>query len=146
MSQIILDDQLSDLDVLVPIARWMTVQRLRDLRPHEVIKDERVPMVLRQLPQPTFVTIDTGFWNRRLRDRRYCILCFSLRNDEQQQLPGLLRRTLRLLEFRTKAARMGKVAQITTAGINYWQLGECCTRRYQVAGVRLEVESVSADT
>ena len=36
MSQIILDDQLFDLEVLVPIARWITVQRLRDLRPAEV--------------------------------------------------------------------------------------------------------------
>ena len=67
MSQIILDDQLFDLEVLVPLARWITVQRLRDLRPGEVIKDERVPVLLRQLPQPTFVTIDMGFWNVRLR-------------------------------------------------------------------------------
>jgi len=49
MSQIILDDQLFDLEVLVPIARWITVQRLRDLRPGEVIKDDRVPVLLRQL-------------------------------------------------------------------------------------------------
>ena len=61
MSQIILDDQLFDLEVLLPIARWTTVRRLRDLRPAEVIKDERVPVLLRQLRQPTFVTIDMGF-------------------------------------------------------------------------------------
>ena len=57
MSQIVLDDQLFDLEVLLPIARWITVRRLRDVRPSEVIKDERVPMLLRQLRQPTFVTI-----------------------------------------------------------------------------------------
>ena len=112
MSQIILDDQLFDLEVLVPIARWITVQRLRDLRPGEVIKDDRVPVLLRQLRQPTFVTIDMGFWNRGLRDARYCILCFPLRNDKQYELSGLLRRLLRLPEFRTKRARMGKVAQV----------------------------------
>jgi len=100
MSQIILDDQLFDLEVLVPIARWITVQRLRDLRPGEVIKDDRVPGLLRQLRQPTFVTIDMGFWNRGLRDARYCILCFPLRNEKQYELPGLLRRLLRLPEFR----------------------------------------------
>ncbi len=61
MSQIILDDQLFDVEVLIPIARWITVQRLRDLRPGEVIKDERVPELLRRLRQPTFVTIDLGF-------------------------------------------------------------------------------------
>ncbi len=124
MSQIILDDQLFDLEVLVPIARWITVQRLRDLRPGEVIKDDRVPVLLRQLRQPTFVTIDMGFWNRGLRDARYCILCFPLRNDKQYELSGLLRRLLRLPEFRTKRARMGKVAQVRPTHIEYWQLGD----------------------
>jgi hypothetical protein len=124
MSQIILDDQLFDLEVLVPIARWITVQRLRDLRPGEVIKDDRLPVLLRQLRQPTFVTIDMGFWSRGLRDARYCILCFPLRNEKQYELPGLLRRLLRLPEFRTKAARMGKVAQVSLTHIEYWQLSD----------------------
>lgn len=124
MSQIILDDQLFDLEVLVPLARWITVQRLRDLRPGEVIKDERVPVLLRQLPQPTFVTIDMGFWNVRLRDTRYCILCFPLRNDEQQTLPDLLRRLWRLPEFSSKAARMGKVVRVSQAQVDFWQLGD----------------------
>lgn len=74
MSQLVLDDQLFDLEVLIPLARWITVQRLRELRPGEVIKDERVPSLLRQLREPTFVTIDAGFWNRGLRDNQYCIL------------------------------------------------------------------------
>jgi len=124
MSQIILDDQLFDLEVLIPIARWITVQRLRDLRPGEVIKDDRVPMLLRQLRQPTFVTIDMGFWDRGLRDVRYCVLCFPLRNDEQHRLPELLRRLLRLPEFHTKAVRMGKVARVSASHVEYWQLGD----------------------
>jgi len=124
MSQIILDDQLFDLEVLVPIARWITVQRLRDLRPGEVIKDERVPALLRQLRRPTFVTIDMGFWDKSLRDARYCILYFPLRNDEQYRLPELLRHLLRLPEFHTKTARMGKVARISPTAIEYWQWGD----------------------
>lgn len=124
MSQLILDDQLFDLEVLVPLARWITVERLRDLRPGEVIKDERVPVVLRQLRQPTFLTIDMGFWDKILRDSRCCLLCFPLRNDEQYRLPELLRRLFRLPEFRTKATRMGKVARIGPAQIDYWLLGD----------------------
>lgn len=123
MSQIILDDQLFDLEVLIPIARWTTVQRLRDLRPGEVIKDERVPTLLRQLRQPTFVTIDLGFWDKGLRDDRYCILCFPLTNEEQYKLPNLLRPLLKLPEFHTKSARMGKVARISVTQVQYWQLG-----------------------
>jgi len=124
MSQIILDDQLFDIEVLIPLARWITVQRLRDVRPGEVIKDERVPEVLRRLQQPTFVTIDMGFWDKSLRDARYCILCFPLRNDEQHQLPALLRRLLQLRQFRTKTERMGKVARMSPSHIEYWQMGD----------------------
>lgn len=124
MSQIILDDQLYAFEVLLPIARWTTVQRLRDLRPDEVIKDERVPALLRQLRQPTFVTIDMGFWNRNLRDNQYCILCFPLHNDEQHEMPDLLRRALKLHDFHTKAARMGKVARVSWGNIEYWQTGD----------------------
>ena len=124
MSQIILDDQLVDIEVRVQLAQWTTVQRLRDLRRGEVIKDERVPLILRESRQPTFVTIDMGFWNLRLRDPRYCILCFPLRNDEQRQIPGLLRQLLHLPEFTTKVARMGKVARVSQTHVDCWQLGD----------------------
>lgn len=131
MSQLVLDDQLFDLEVLVPLARWITVQRLRDLRPGEIIKDDRVPLLLRQLRQPTFVTIDMGFWDKGLRDTKYCVLCFPLRNDEQFRLPELLRRLFRLPEFRTKAARMGKVARIGPAQVDYWLPGD--ERQYRLS-------------
>jgi hypothetical protein len=124
VSQIILDDQLFDLEVLLPIARWATVRRLRDLRPAEVIKDERVPVLLRQLRQPTFVTIDMGFWRKGLRDIRYSVLCFPLSNDEQDKLPELLRALLRLPGFRSKSMRMGKVARVAMGRVDYWQLGD----------------------
>ena len=124
MSQIVLDDQLFDLQVLLPIARWITVQRLRDLRPAEVIKDERVPALLRQLRQPTFVMVDMGFWRKGLRDPKYCILCFPLRNDEQYKLPALLRGLFHLPEFRSRVVRMGKVARVGETRIEYWQSGD----------------------
>ncbi len=129
MSQIILDDQLADLAIRIPLARWTTVQRLREIRPGEVIKDERVPLILRELRQPTFVTIDMGFWNAGLRDPRYCMRCFPLRIEDQQVLPGLLRQVLRLPEFATRAARMGKVARISQAQVDYWQIGDVHMRR-----------------
>lgn len=124
MSPIILDDQLADAAIRKRLAQWTRAQRLRDLRPGEVIKDERVPMILRELRQPTFVTIDMGFWNGRLRDARYCILCFPLRSDEQREIPGLLRNLFRMSEFATKAMRMGKVARVSQSHIDYWQLGD----------------------
>jgi len=123
VTQIVLDDQLFEPEVLVPIARWTTVCRLRDLFPEEIIKDERVPVLLRRLRQPTFITIDLGFWDRAMRHSGYCLICFPLRNDEQHRLPDLLRRALRLPSFRTRASRMGKVVRISKESIACWELG-----------------------
>jgi hypothetical protein len=120
----VLDDQLWVAGVHDRIRRWSTVQFLRDIRPDEVIKDERVPLVLRTLRTPTFVTIDSQFWNRRRCDRWYCIVYFDLRADQQGEIPTLLRRLLRLPEFQTRAARMGKVARVSRDHVTWWQLGD----------------------
>ena len=123
--------------MFLPLAHWTTAQRLRDARPSEVIKDERVPEILRALGRPTFVTIDLGFWNKRLRDAQYCILCFPLENDQQDQLPALLRRLFRLPEFRSRAARMGKVARVSSVDVAYWQLGTERLHRLEWAHIKV---------
>ena len=46
----------------------------------------------------------------------------SLVQNQQQFLPSLLRTLFRRPEFRTRAARMGKVARISTTTIEYWEL------------------------
>ena len=122
MSQVILDDQLAASVVLRPLQRWVTTRRLRDLRPNELIYDERVPEILSSLGQPTFVTIDHGFWNRRLRNEHYCILFFALRDDRQRLLPDLLRAVFRERAFRTRGRRMGKVARVRPTGIDFWEM------------------------
>jgi hypothetical protein len=119
VSRFVLDDQLDPDEVRAPIVRWATARFLREIRPGDVIKDDRVPTILRTLRTPTFITIDSGFWSRKGRDRRYCILCFALRADEQGELPSLLRRLLRLPEFRTRAARMGKVAWVSRDHVSW---------------------------
>jgi hypothetical protein len=124
MSQLVLDDQL-DVQIMVPaLEAWITAVRLQHLRPTEHILDDRIPEILRTLKKPTFLTIDHGFWNRRLCHSGYCILYFDLAKDEQQQLPGLLRRLFRLPEFRTRTVRMGKVARVRQETVTYWQAGE----------------------
>jgi hypothetical protein len=59
------------------------------------------------------ITLDSGFYRKRYRDRRYCVMYFALSPLEQHRLPGLLRRLLRLPLFRTKTARMGKIVQVS---------------------------------
>ena len=121
MSQLILDDQLSSSEVLRPLEKWITAQRLRDLRPDELILDDRIPEILLTLRQPTFVTIDHGFWNKRLCNPNYCVLYFSLRDDQQELLPDLLRALFRRPEFRTRVSRMGKVACVGLTSVDFWE-------------------------
>lgn len=121
MSQLILDNQLDLAEVLPHLTKWITAQRLQSLRPGEKILDDRVPEILCTLERPTFVTIDQGFWHSRWCHPGYCILYFALREDQQKQLPGLLRALFRRPEFQTRAARMGKVARISSAQIDYWE-------------------------
>jgi hypothetical protein len=47
-----------------------------------------------------------------------------LANEQQDELPDLLRRLLNMPEFRTKAARMGKVARVGKTQIEYWLWGD----------------------
>ncbi len=121
MSQFILDDQLNVPKVLHVIQQWTTAQRLRSLRPDQAILDDRVPEILRTLKQATFITIDQGFWDRSLCHPNYGILYFSLRSDQEELLPPLLRALLRRPEFRTRASRMGKVARVGTTNLAWWQ-------------------------
>jgi hypothetical protein len=124
MSQLILDDQLNIRKVLPALQKWITAQRLQELRPGEVILDDRVPEILRTLKQPTFITIDQDFCDHRWSDPNYAILYFDLRNDQQKQLPALLRALFRRSEFRTRAKRMGKVARISATTIAWWQFAK----------------------
>jgi hypothetical protein len=122
---LVIDAALSDKDVLKPLQKLMSTRSIRDVRPYEVIKDDRVPALLRKLTSPTFITTDeAGFWHRHLCSAAYCILYFALSEYQQEQIPSLLRRFLRLPEFKIKASRMGKVVRMSLANIKYYQLGD----------------------
>jgi hypothetical protein len=120
---IVLDEQLLGRNIEHHIARWYRgpVQFILDLRPHTVIKDEGIPELLRQQPQPTFVTInERDFWQKIEADSRYCIVCFPLPDPRVRDIPEVLRSLLRRPEFRTKAQRMGKVIRITNEDVRFY--------------------------
>jgi len=122
---LIIDAALSDADVLEPLKKWANTRSIREVRPYEVVKDDRVPVLLRELNSPTFITMDeAGFWHRHLCSPVYCIFYFALSEHQQDLIPFLLRKLFRLSEFKTKAVRMGKVARISLANIKYYQAGD----------------------
>jgi hypothetical protein len=124
---IVLDEQLQGRELEDAIARWYrgTVVVVKTLRPGTVIKDDAIPTLLRRLKQPTFVTINyADFWRRVPGDRSYCIVCLALAVDQADQVSGWLRQRFRLPEFKTKAARMGKVVLAGHRRLQYYRLHE----------------------
>lgn len=124
---IVLDEQLLGRGLEAAIGRWYRgpVCSITDLRPRSVIKDEAVPALLRRPSRPTSVTInEVDFWNPLLADHRYCIVCFTILDSRVREIPSVLRALLRRAEFRTKAARSGKVIRVTRQEISYYAAGD----------------------
>ena len=124
---IVSDENLLGLRLNNPIAVWYPgrVCYITDLRSNTVIKDEAIPQLLQRLKGATFVTTNvTDLWQRALTHTRYSIVCMSLPNERVREVPELLRRFLRLPEFKTKAARMGKVVRVGRQQIQYYAAGD----------------------
>jgi len=124
---IVLDEQLKNSGVAEQIAGWYRgrIVNITSLRPGTVIKDDAIPMLLRQIRDSTFVTINTtDFWHRIAAERHYCVTCFPLSDDRVGEIPGLLRRLFRFPEFKTKRARRGKVALVSQTRVRYYQVDD----------------------
>jgi len=123
---IVLDEELQGLGLEESISSWYrgSVGLIKALRPGTVIKDEAIPGVLRRVRQPTFVTINhSDFWRRALADKAFCVLCLKLTAEQVDDVPAWLRRMFELPEFKTKNARMGKVALVGSRSIQYYSVG-----------------------
>jgi hypothetical protein len=88
----------------------------RDFRRQGMPDDNVLPFLLR-LKQPTLLTRDGDFFERRLLHARYCLAWFEV---DASQTAFLIRRFLRHPLFRTNAQRLGKVICIAPRGIEYW--------------------------
>ena len=121
---ILLDENVHQQSLVASIAAWYRgqVRSLTTLRPDTLIKDEAIPIVLRRVRQPTFVTTNVAdFWRRVPAHSRYSIVCIALPNERLHELPSLLRKLLRLPEFNTKAKRMGKVIRVSPSQLQYYE-------------------------
>jgi hypothetical protein len=124
---IVLDEQLQGLELEDAISRWYrgAVLSVKQLRPGTVIKDDAIPLLLRRLKQPTFVTInDTDFWRRVPADNAHGIVCLELTTERANEIPTWLRQLFGLAEFKTKAARMGKVVLVGQRRLQYYRTHE----------------------
>lgn len=105
-----------------PITRWYrgTVADMTQLRPHTVIRDEAMPMLLRTARRPTFVTINVGdFWRQMVPDRRFCVACCALSHTHALEVSVLLRRFFALDRSRTQQQRLGTIARLSVHQVQY---------------------------
>ena len=124
---IVLDEQLLGRNIEEMLAKWYrgTVHYIIDLRPHTVIKDDAIPLLLRQQNQATFVTInERDFWRKVAIDNQFCLVCFTLPDSRVAEIPQTLRRLFRRPEFSTKAKRMGKVIRVTDEEVSYYTFSD----------------------
>ena len=124
---IILDEELQGLGLEKAISAWYrgVVLLIKRLRPGTVIKDDAIPALLRKVKQPTFVTINhADFWRRAVAERSFCLVCLKLTADQAEEIPYWLRELFKRTEFKTKNARMGKIALVSPRSIQYYKIGD----------------------
>lgn len=118
-----LDEQLLGRGLEQSIAEWYRgkVVFITDLRPGTVIKDEAIPAILHRDPGALFVTInESDFWRTVAVSDRFCVVCIAIPDSQAAQIDPLLRRLLRLPQFRTKAQRNGHVLRLTDQSAQFY--------------------------
>jgi len=124
---IVLDEQLKNAGLEEQISRWYRgrVVNITSLRPSTVIKDDAIPLLLRQGPDSTFVTINIAdFWRRVAPDRQFCMACFLLPDERVTEVSDLLRRLFRLSQFKSKQARRGKIIRVSQTQVQFYAAGD----------------------
>jgi len=127
---IVLDEHLQGAVVVQAIGRWYPgkVCTITDLRPGANIKDESISRLLRTTVQSTFITLNwTDFWERATPNQGFCIVSLTLLPKREAEVSPTLRRLFRLSAFKTKAARMGKVARVSGDQATYYQVRDSQT-------------------
>jgi hypothetical protein len=122
---IVLDEHLPGLGIEDAVRRWYRgrVCNVTDLRPDTIIKDDAIPDLLQAVSEPTFVTLNwPHFWQRSAAHEAFCLDCFTLPTRQAHQVTPLLRRLFRMAGFKSKAARMGKVARVSDQQVAYYQV------------------------
>ena len=87
---------------------------------HSGMKDEEIIPLLHRMRRSTFFTRDLGFYDRRLRHAKYCLVCLAA---SQYEAASLIRRFLNHPMFNEQAKRTGAVVRVAAAKLRAWRLG-----------------------
>ncbi|NUO78839.1 hypothetical protein HUU05_02085 [candidate division KSB1 bacterium] len=123
---IVLDENIFGRIVVKGLTTWYKGQltSINELRVNTVVKDDAVPVILRTVKQPTFITTNVSdYWRKMPAHKAYCMICFELTNEQVVEIPRLLRAVLGFKEFKTKSVRMGKIVRVRRHRIDYYEIG-----------------------
>lgn len=81
--------------------------------------DDDILPLLHGLRRPTLLTLDRDFYKPQWRHSGYCLVWLNVYDDEAA---FYIRQFLRHRDFRTQAKRMGKVIEVRSGGLSYWQI------------------------
>ena len=83
------------------------------------MKDREILALLHSLSQPTFFTLDHGFFKRGFCHAGYCLVHLDI---EEEKAAEFIRRTLRHRQLNARAKRTGAVLRVRPGGIAAWRL------------------------
>lgn len=83
------------------------------------LKDTEIIPLLLRLRSPTFFSLDSDFYKRKLCHSRYCLVFVDV---DQYEAATFIRRFLSHSEYKTKNKRKGRVIRISHIGISVWRL------------------------
>ena len=92
----------------------------RDLSSHGTLDENLIPL-LHQLPQPALFTHDGDFFKASLCHGHYALVYLDVADTEEAQF---IRRFLKHPAFNTQAKRLGIVARVRVAGVQFWRKGQ----------------------
>ena len=102
-----------------------------------MIHDEAIPVLLRRVRLPTFVTINVDdFWRRTTPDAKYCIACFAVPHTRAEEVAPLLRRLFATQPFHTRRGRVGKIVRVSRRQIQYYSAESWAVRAVELPSMR----------
>jgi hypothetical protein len=89
--------------------------------PRKGMKDDEIIPFLLTLSQPTFFSLDMGFYRRTLCHAKYGLVCLDV---AQNKAASFVRQLLKHPQFNTHSKRMGLVVQVAQTGLRFWELNK----------------------
>jgi hypothetical protein len=122
----VLDENIPESQRLLLRKRRMRVRQIGLDIGRKGMTDREIVRLLHRLDRPTFFTLDSDFYNRRLCHEGYCLVYLDVDEDAAG---GYVRLLLRQPAFNSRAKRMGCVIRVSPEGLAIWRIRETQERR-----------------